>query len=227
MEAVEAESEMPLFQYWADRWNTSNTGWQIEGVFSLLEKHQDLILAGKKDAQVYIPMCGTAHELKWFYAKGHRVVGVEFVESVALKFFNDNGLPVEEAVCPVLKCKIFQTPDKRIRIFVCSVLDFNGSCAGEMDIVWDRGGLSSIEESLRERYIAVIKSLLAPNYSYGLWGAIYDEGPVKEFPRSMPEPVLRKLFGDDVKLACVEQLPPRPAGFTPAMMTECLWHVTA
>ncbi|KAM7286281.1 hypothetical protein ISCGN_033165 [Ixodes scapularis] len=42
------------------------------------------------------------------------------------------------------------TPDKRIRIFVCSVLDFNGLCAGEMDIVWDRGGLSSIEESLRE-----------------------------------------------------------------------------
>ncbi|CAN7941019.1 unnamed protein product [Ixodes hexagonus] len=82
----------------------------------LLKKHPDTILAGKQDAQVFIPM---------FYAKGHRVVGVEFVESVARGFFVDNDLPVDEDKCPVLNCKIFQTPDKRLRIFVCSAFDFD------------------------------------------------------------------------------------------------------
>lgn len=41
-----------------------------------------------------------------FYSKGHRVVGVEFVEAAARSFFTDNAIPFEESVCDVLKCKI-------------------------------------------------------------------------------------------------------------------------
>lgn len=43
-----------------------------------------------------------------FYGKGHRVVGVEYIEEVARGFFVDNSLPFDEAECPVLKCKILQ-----------------------------------------------------------------------------------------------------------------------
>ncbi|CAN7989162.1 unnamed protein product, partial [Ixodes hexagonus] len=75
---------------------------------SLLRKHQDVILAGKRDAQVFVPLCGKALELKWFYEKGHRVVGVEVVEDPVRAFFDENTLPYEESFCPVLKCKILQ-----------------------------------------------------------------------------------------------------------------------
>ncbi|KAM7302725.1 thiopurine S-methyltransferase [Ixodes scapularis] len=205
---VEGKPGMSPLERWTNHWDAGSIPWQRDHLFPLLAKHQDVILAGKQDAQVYVPMSGKAPELKWFYDKGHRVVGVEFVESAArgslvdiglpleeaecpvlkckifqvyvpmsgkapeLKWFYDKGhrvvgvefvesaargslvdigLPLEEAECPVLKCKIFQTPDKRFRIFVCNVLDFNKSCAGEMDIVWDIGALSSIKESDRDR----------------------------------------------------------------------------
>lgn len=216
-----------LQEYWRNRWDTGETQWQRDAMDPMFERNQDVILAGKQDAQVYIPMCGKALELKWFYARGYRVVGVEFVEWVARSFFVDNGLPLVEDLCPVLKCKIFQTPDKRLRIFVCSVFDFDKSCAGEMDIVWDRGAFGSTPMELKHRYMAVMKSLLAPNFSYALETMTFDDDEFKGVPTNVPESVLRKMLGDDVKLRCVDSMPPRETDFTSSFVTDSLWHVTS
>ncbi|KAG0411544.1 hypothetical protein HPB47_011323 [Ixodes persulcatus] len=161
------KSDLPQFEYWTNRWKNGDTPWHRDGVCPLLEKNQDVILAGKQDAQVYLPMCGKAPDLKWFYGKGHRVVGVEYIEEVARGFFVDNSLPFDEAECPVLKCKILQSADKRLRIFVCSVFDFNKSCAGAMDIVWDRGALSSIDVELRGRQYCSL--LLLSSFFYPIF----------------------------------------------------------
>ncbi|EEC02511.1 thiopurine methyltransferase, putative, partial [Ixodes scapularis] len=91
------KSDMPQFEYWTNRWNNGDTPWQLDGVYPLLEKNQDVILAGKQNARIFLPMCGKAPELKWFYGKGHRVVGVEFIETVARSYFVDNCLPLDEA----------------------------------------------------------------------------------------------------------------------------------
>ncbi|KAH7966283.1 hypothetical protein HPB49_015016 [Dermacentor silvarum] len=48
-------------------------------------------------------------------------------------------------------------------------------CEGTMDIVWDRGGLVSVREEDRGRYVALLKSLLARNFSYALYTTEYDD----------------------------------------------------
>ncbi|KAM7294221.1 thiopurine S-methyltransferase-like [Ixodes scapularis] len=225
MVGTEGTTDVPQSEYWITRWNNGNTPWQLDRVYTLLEKNQDVILAGKQDAQVYLPMCGKAPDLEWFYNKGHRVVGVEFLEAVARDFFVENNLPFDEAVCPVLKCKIFQTPDTRLRIFVCNVFDFNKSCAGAMDIVWDRGALSSIDVELRDRYVTLMKSLLSPNFSYALWTIVYDDSTYEGFPKNMPEAVVRKLFGKGIKLRLIDSEGPSPRPYTEAGIVH-LWHLT-
>uniref|UniRef100_A0A131YB73 thiopurine S-methyltransferase n=1 Tax=Ixodes ricinus TaxID=34613 RepID=A0A131YB73_IXORI len=226
MTGTDGKFDMPQFEYWTNRWNSGDTPWQRDGVYPLLEKNQGVIFAGKQDAQVYVPMCGKAADLKWFYDKGHRVVGVEFVEAVARSFFIDNSLTFDEAECPVLKCKIFQTPDKRLRIFVCNLFDFNKSCAGTMDIVWDRGGLSSIDVELRERYVTLMRSLLSPNFSYALWSTVYDDSTFNDFPTSMPEGVLRELFaGKGMKLRLIDTRSPSLPSHA-KNGTVHLWHLT-
>ncbi|KAH7942117.1 hypothetical protein HPB49_020750 [Dermacentor silvarum] len=109
-----------------------------------------------------------------FRDMGHRVVGVEFVEDITREYFRENDLEMEESVCPVINCKILQTPDKTIRIFICDIFDFKRECAGYMDIVWDRSGFTCVLQEDRPRYAALIKSLLADDFSYGLWAVTYD-----------------------------------------------------
>lgn len=117
----------------------------------MIQKYEDLLLGDRTDLQVFVPMCGKSNDLKWFHSKGHRVVGVEFLDNIARQFFEDNQLPMEETLCDVIHCKLLQTPDKRVRIFVCSIFDFQRACAGPMDVVWDRAGITSIKDEDRKR----------------------------------------------------------------------------
>lgn len=43
-----------------------------------------------------------------FYEKGHRVVGVEYVEKAAQSFFENNDLPFERTLSEELQCPILQ-----------------------------------------------------------------------------------------------------------------------
>lgn len=213
-------------EFWSSRWKTGDTPWQTQGIHRLLDQHQELVLAGKQNARVFIPLCGKAHELLWFYGRAHNVIGVEYIERSASEFFTDNGLPCEETTCHELKCKVFRTLDHRLQIFVCSIFEFNRDCAGTMDIVWDRGALVAVNDDERPRYASVIKSLLSPGFSYGLCTVVYDDPSFKGFPRSVPDDEVVKLFGDFMTLTKVMQSEEEKRLHISSSIVETLWHGT-
>ncbi|XP_077550322.1 putative thiopurine S-methyltransferase [Haemaphysalis longicornis] len=216
-------------EYWLKEWQQGRAVWQGEGVLEILLKNQDAILAGKKQARVFIPLCGKAHELKWFLDLGHTVVGVEFLEECVLEYFVENDLKVEKTSCPVTKCKILQTPDRRLRVFVCNIFDFRRECAGLFDIVWDRSGFTAVTDAERAKYASVLKALLAPGFSYGMWTAVYNAPWYTGPPRSADEATLREHFGDVAKVVFVDSHVRAQAKFLNgrASVTFCLWHLTA
>uniref|UniRef100_L7LVC1 thiopurine S-methyltransferase n=1 Tax=Rhipicephalus pulchellus TaxID=72859 RepID=L7LVC1_RHIPC len=213
-------------EFWFNRWKTGDTPWQTQGIHRLLEQHQELVLAGKQNARVFIPLCGKAHELLWFYRHAHNVIGVEYIEKSASEFFAESGLPYEETTCHVLKCKVFRTLDHRLQIFVCSIFEFNRDCAGTMDIVWDRGALVAVNDDERPRYASVIKSLLSPGFSYALCTVVYNDPSFKGFPRSVPDDEVVKLFGDFMKLTKVMQSDEEKRLHISSSIVETLWHGT-
>ncbi|XP_037498621.1 thiopurine S-methyltransferase [Rhipicephalus sanguineus] len=213
-------------EFWFNRWKTGDTPWQTQGIHRLLEQHQDLVLAGKQNARVFIPLCGKAHELLWFYSHAHNVIGVEYIEKSASEFFAESGLPFEETTCHVLKCKVFRTLDHRLQIFVCSIFEFNRDCAGTMDIVWDRGALVAVNDDERPRYASVIKSLLSPGFSYALCTVVYNDPSFKGFPRSVPDDEVVKLFGDFMQLTKVTQSEEEKRLHISSSIVETLWHGT-
>lgn len=213
-----------LKEFWSSRWNAGNTPWQTQGIHRLLDQHQELILAGKQNARVFIPLCGKAHELLWFYNLGHSVVGVEYVEKSASDFLKESGLPFEETTCPQLQCKVLQTLDRRLQLFVCSIFDFNKECAGTMDIVWDRGALVAVNDEERSRYASVIRSLLSPGFSFALCTVVYDDPSYKGFPRSVPDDEVVKLFGGFMTLTKVVQSDEETRHHISSCIVETLWH---
>ncbi|XP_049511136.1 thiopurine S-methyltransferase-like [Dermacentor silvarum] len=218
-------------EYWKYMWKNGLSMWQKEGVNKLLEDNKEVILAGKSRARVFIPLCGKAPELKWFYDLGHTVIGVEFVEECVRSYFTENGLQLEEAICPIIKCKILRTTDNRLQVFICNILEFKRECIGAVDIVWDRSGFTAMRLEDRARYAAVIKSLLAPDFSYGMWTVVYD-GPMllnTIAPRSAGEYALREHFGDTArKIALVDTEVLESIIYIKGggPYTFCLWHMT-
>ncbi|XP_037500332.2 thiopurine S-methyltransferase [Rhipicephalus sanguineus] len=166
--------------------------------------------------------------MRRFVDLGHRVVGVEFIEDCVREYFAENDLKLRETTCPVIGCKILQTPDRRLRVFICSIYDFRRDCAGPMDIVWDRSGFSAIKEEDRPRYSAVLKSLLAPGFSYGMWTISYDAPWYKLNPRSVTEAALLENYGDVAKPVLVDSYIVEREDFINGAgpVTYSLWHMS-
>ncbi|XP_037576860.2 thiopurine S-methyltransferase [Dermacentor silvarum] len=226
--AVYGACERDGHDYWQSQWNEGGATWQQQGVTKLLKDNKDVVLAGKTQAQVFLPLCGKAHELKWFLDLGHSVVGVEFIEDVVREYFAENGLQLQEAICTVIGCKVLQTPDRRLRVFICSIFDFRRECAGLMDIVWDRSGFSAITEADRGRYSAVLKSLLAPGFSYGMWTICYDAPWYKLNPRSVTKAALLENYGDIAKPLLIDSYVVDREDFIDGAgpVTYSLWHMS-
>ncbi|XP_075550514.1 thiopurine S-methyltransferase-like isoform X2 [Dermacentor variabilis] len=138
-------------EYWNYMWKEGQSMWQKEGVTKLLSDNKEVIIAGKSRARVFIPLCGKAAELKWFYDLGHTVIGVEFVEECVRSYFPENGLKLEEATCPIINCKILRTADHRLQVFICDIFEFKRDCIEPVDIVWDRSGFTAVRLEDRAR----------------------------------------------------------------------------
>ncbi|XP_077495205.1 putative thiopurine S-methyltransferase isoform X2 [Amblyomma americanum] len=167
----------------------------------------------------------TRQDIHEFYERGFRVVGVEFVASVAHRFFTAHGLPVVEGRCPVAGCKILHTPDLKLSIYICDLYAFSRECAGAMDIVWDRGGLVSVAEDDRRRYIALMKSVLARDFSYALYATEYDDADFSGFPRNLPLPLIRRLYGEDYQITQLGVTFIERSYVKNKIIRETLWHL--
>ncbi|KAK8770636.1 putative thiopurine S-methyltransferase isoform X1 [Amblyomma americanum] len=219
-------------QFWINLWKDGQPIWQLKSVNKFLLHNKEVILAGKENARVFIPLCGKAHELKWFLDLGHRVIGVEFVEQIVLSYFEENHLRMEETTCPIINCKIIQTPDHRLQVFVCNIFDFKRECIGPVDIVWDRSGFTAIKKEDRARYASLLKSLLAPDFSYGMLSVHYDESlPAQTLaPLSTGEAAIKEHFGDVAsKILLVDSNVVQSAPFLygAGPVTASLWCLSA
>ncbi|XP_064467703.1 thiopurine S-methyltransferase-like isoform X2 [Ornithodoros turicata] len=159
----------PSWSYWSHRWATKDTPWHNSTPHPFLDQLSHRLLDHRGTA--FVPLCGKATELKWFFDQGYNVVGVEYVETTGREFFSEWGMPMETSTCPNLGCRILQTPDKRLRIFCCSIFDFN-------------------------RYATIVKSLMAPTCRYLLVSCIHQDETYSGFPVHTPDDVVQKLFGD-------------------------------
>uniref|UniRef100_A0A090XDQ0 Thiopurine S-methyltransferase n=1 Tax=Ixodes ricinus TaxID=34613 RepID=A0A090XDQ0_IXORI len=57
-------TQKPLWDYWSNRWDTGNTPWHRPDIHPMLTEHVDEVLGDRRDAQVFVPLCGKANENK-------------------------------------------------------------------------------------------------------------------------------------------------------------------
>ncbi|KAK7495854.1 hypothetical protein BaRGS_00012844 [Batillaria attramentaria] len=188
---------------WVTRWNDGRIGFHKTYIHPLLEKNLDKMMDGRENIKIFFPLCGKAWDMKWLTDKGHTVVGVEAAQKAIEEFFTEQGVNYTTEDAPACNGKLFQSEDKRLRLYCCDFYSFSQDVEGQFDGIWDRGALVAINRQDRRKYTGIIKSLMSPGCRYLLSTLIYDETKYNGPPHYVSDEQVRELYGDTCS---VEQL---------------------
>ncbi|PVD23191.1 hypothetical protein C0Q70_16454 [Pomacea canaliculata] len=129
-------------------------------------------------------------------SQGYTVFGVELAEKALQDFFQENDIPFTTEAAPSVDGIIFKSDDGRIILYCCDLFRISNDVVGQFDIIWDRGSLVAINREDREKYAALIKSLMAPGCKYLACTVEYDETKHKGPPHNVTDDAMQKLYGD-------------------------------
>ncbi|XP_030267691.1 probable thiopurine S-methyltransferase isoform X3 [Sparus aurata] len=174
MLAPQANRVMVLGE-WEERWQENRIGFHQPVVHKMLESNIDKVLAGRTGVRFFFPLCGKAVDMKWLADQGHSVVGVEISEMAVKQFFEENNMTYSEEPVPAIPgAKVFKSSEKNISLYQCDLYNFSSSIGGQFGAIWDRGSLVAINPKDREKYAALIISLMAKDCRYLLDTLLYN-----------------------------------------------------
>ncbi|XP_078124228.1 putative thiopurine S-methyltransferase isoform X2 [Sander vitreus] len=229
MLAPQADRVMALAE-WEERWQEDRIGFHQPHVHTMLENNIDKVLAGRAEVRFFFPLCGKAVDMKWLADMGHSVVGVEISEKAIKQFFEENNMTYNEEPVPAIPgAKVFKSSERNISLYQCDLYNFSSSIEGQFGAVWDRGSLVAINPRDREKYAALIISLMAKDCRYLLDTLLYNPELYDGPPFLVPNEQVNSLFGNscDIELlSSLDALTERQRGWGLDYLTENVHLIT-
>ncbi|XP_075907729.1 putative thiopurine S-methyltransferase [Nelusetta ayraudi] len=204
MQAPQADRVRTL-EEWEKVWQEGRIGFHQPGVHKKLEENLHVVLAGRSKVRFFFPLCGKAVDMKWLADMGNSVVGVEISEKAIKEFFKESQLTYSEEPVPgITGAKVFKSSDGNISLYQCDLYSFSSSVGGQFGAIWDRGSLVAINPGDREKYAALMTSLMAKDCRYLLEALTYNpelyEGP----PFCLLNEQVHTLFGKSCNLELLQ-----------------------
>ncbi|KAM9385026.1 putative thiopurine S-methyltransferase isoform 1-T1 [Pholidichthys leucotaenia] len=192
---------------WEGRWESDQIGFHQLQVHKMLETHLDKVLNGRSGVKFFFPLCGKAVDMKWLADMGHSVVGVEISEKGIRQFFEENNMTyTEEPVSAIPGAKVYKSSEKNISLYQCDIYNFSSAIEGQFGAIWDRGSLVAINPGDREKYAALIISLMAKDCRYLLDTLLYNPKLYKGPPFFVPDEQVHSLFGNSCDIEFLQSL---------------------
>ncbi|XP_033493130.1 putative thiopurine S-methyltransferase isoform X1 [Epinephelus lanceolatus] len=206
MLAPQADRVMALGE-WEERWQEQRIGFHQPQVHKMLEAHIDKVLAGRTGVRFFFPLCGKAVDMKWLADMGHSVVGVEISEKGIKEFFEESNMTYSEEPVPTIPgAKVYKSSERNISLYQCDLFNFSSSIEGQFGAIWDRGSLVAINPRDREKYAALIISLMAKDCRYLLDTLLYNPELYKGPPFLVPDEQVKSLYGNGFDIELLQSL---------------------
>ncbi|XP_070702716.1 probable thiopurine S-methyltransferase [Pempheris klunzingeri] len=229
MLASQANRVMVLGE-WEERWQDNRIGFHQAHVNKMLESNIDKVLAGRTGVRFFFPLCGKAVDMKWLADMGHSVVGVDIAEKAIRQFFEESNMTYSEEPVPAIPgAKVYKSSEKNISLYQCDLFNFSSSIEGQFGAIWDRGALVAINPGDREKYAALITSLMTKDCRYLLDTLLYNPELYKGPPFFVPDEQVHSLFGnscDIEQLQSVDALTDRQQAWGLDYLTETVHLIT-
>ncbi|KAL7644769.1 UNVERIFIED_CONTAM: hypothetical protein RMT77_004582 [Armadillidium vulgare] len=192
------------YSLWETLWSKNTAPWHQKEICPfLLKNSSNLNFTSPK--RVFIPLCGKASELKWFYDQGFEVVGVELIPIPVENFFMEQNLTFKIRELPW--AKVYESLDQRIKIYVADIFSVEPEEVGKFDVIWARGDYTTVKIAEREKYSKLMKQLCKEKFLYFLC-TLQFEVPVGRHdtpPRPISHEETRKLYSDWCKVDLIEE----------------------
>jgi len=126
-------------EYWEQRWQSSQTGWDVGGISTPIKEYADQL--SDKHKRILIPGCGSGHEAEYLFNQGFSNVHVLDVSPFAIKTFFERvpEFPVDN----------------------CHLEDFF-THYGPYDLVIEQTLFCALDPYLRQDYARHMHQLLVP-----------------------------------------------------------------
>jgi thiopurine S-methyltransferase len=174
--------------FWRERWEEGQIGFHQAETHPLLVRFWPEL--GVDGARVLVPLCGKSLDMSWLLARGHEVVGIEFVPAAVAAYFAERGVvPGHREVEGVVTLQA-----DGITLVVGDFFQVSTAVTGRCAAVYDRGAWVAIAPEQRQDYGAQLRRLLDPGARLLLVNFEHDLGTGPPF--SIGQDELRQTFRD-------------------------------
>lgn len=185
--------------FWHDRWHRGDVGFHQSSVHDQLQRTWPK-LAVQTGSSVFVPLAGKSLDMAWLAKQGHRVIGVELSEIAVGEFFS------EAALTPT----IVQTPSFLVfsagpfTIYCGDIFDLTAQHLADVTALYDRAALIALPDHLRQRYVAHLTHLLAPESQVLLIAIDYPIGEMEGPPFAVPFKEVHQLYASTFDIDVIE-----------------------
>jgi len=141
-------------------------------------------------SRVLVPLCGKSLDLAWLAGQGHRVLGVELSRRAVEDFFLEHGLAAQVSQHGAFE--VWRSGDVELwcgDVFALQAEDV-ADCAG----LYDRAALIALPAPMRERYQAMLTTLMPVGGKGMLVTLEYDQALLAGPPFSVGDAEVRQGF---------------------------------
>lgn len=175
--------------FWQERWDTRQIGFHQPHPNPLLTAH-----AGFFDGlrRIYVPLSGKSTDLGFLRARGHEIIGTEFVAQAIRELFEELGeAPADGSTGPFI---IHSVPGLTILQGDALLLEA-AQAGGQVDGIYDRAALVAVAPADRERLVASYRRLLRPAGRLLVIAFDYDPSRLNGPPWAVGRDEIARLFG--------------------------------
>ena len=179
--------------FWDARWSQNQIGFHEAKPNAHLEQH---VARLGPSGVVFVPLCGKAEDLAWLAARGHRVIGVEWVDEAVRAFFSEHGLTPTQSSDGKLK----RYEAGGVTLYSGDFFALESKHLADVTAVYDRAALIALPPELRSKYMQHLRGLVAPGTRGLLVTVEYDQTKMGGPPFSVSEQEARAGYAPSLEL---------------------------
>lgn len=173
--------------FWRARWNRNEIGFHLPEMNPWLLRYW----AGEPGTRVLVPLCGKSLDMAWLAGQGHRVLGVELMETAVQAFFAEQGLTPEISDNGRFRCY----RHGKLELWCGDFFALRAEDVADCPHFYDRAALIALPPALRERYVAHLSAIL-PERCEGLLVTVdYDHALRDGPPFAVDDSEVRERWG--------------------------------